>query len=272
MVSHVYMAMTIFWSGAFLIWSDMSQFLHMLWFRRSAQVVFKVLLQRPQNSLQRMVKRKKGSSDREVDWSGDRDARLSRAGVIVSHLEGAPDELRGFLGTIDWFGRVFNPGGHRSCRLQSWLSHFALILEFATEEHEAPKDFWLLERTESGVKLRQICPHDNPGFHKNFRWDWWLRCDSFFPQDTGSGSRVTLCNVSCCEKDFSPQQVGYCVTRRSVHDFVRNQMHDSYNVMTKNCKHLAYDFLRNCLHHDWIKHRSFPDVSEMLEEGWVEHR
>lgn len=190
----------------------------------------------------------------------------------MSHLEGAPDELRGFLGTIDWFGRVFNPGGHRSCRLQSWLSHFALILEFATEEHEAPKDFWLLERTESGVKLRQICPHDNPGFHKNFRWDWWLRCDSFFPQDTGSGSRVTLCNVSCCEKDFSPQQVGYCVTRRSVHDFVRNQMHDSYNVMTKNCKHLAYDFLRNCLHHDWIKHRSFPDVSEMLEEGWVEHR
>ena len=106
----------------------------------------------------------------------------------------APDQLRGFLGTVDWFGGVLNPGGHRSDRLQSWLSHFALILEFATEEHEAPKDFWLLERTEGGVKLRQICPH-NPNFHKNFRWDWWLRCDSFYPQ--GTDSRQS-CNVVQC--------------------------------------------------------------------------
>lgn len=48
----------------------------------------------------------KKQSNQSVDFSGNPSSRVSRAGVVVSHLDDASPALHGFPGTIDWAGQL----------------------------------------------------------------------------------------------------------------------------------------------------------------------
>eukprot|EP00581_Thalassiosira_minuscula_P013193 CAMPEP_0183729002 /NCGR_PEP_ID=MMETSP0737-20130205/29470_1 /TAXON_ID=385413 /ORGANISM="Thalassiosira miniscula, Strain CCMP1093" /LENGTH=200 /DNA_ID=CAMNT_0025961087 /DNA_START=53 /DNA_END=652 /DNA_ORIENTATION=+ len=192
-----------------------------------------------------------------VDFSGDANSHISRVGVIVSNIEGADPALRGFLGAVDWAGRLFVGNVHRHERLQSWLTHFALVIEFA-QSNVNFRDLWLLERGVDGVTFKRLHEHE---FQQGFRWELWQNCDNFFPNGTGSGSSKLLCHI------YSGENHVY-VTRESVWRFVREQMQMGYHILGKNCKHFAYDFYYYCIQNSWVKSIDFPAFSETIEAGW----
>ena len=79
--------------------------------------------------------------------SGGHDDRLLTVATLLHKLD---DEglkpLDGLLGTVDFIGSALNPHGHRRNRLQSWLTHFALLLKYERDER-----VWLLQRHCHGV-------------------------------------------------------------------------------------------------------------------------
>ena len=81
---------------------------------------------------------------------GDQGGHDDRLTVVATLLHKLDDDglkpLEGFLGTVDFIGSVLNPHGHRQGRLQSWLTHFALLLKYERDER-----VWLLQRHCHGV-------------------------------------------------------------------------------------------------------------------------
>ena len=197
-----------------------------------------------------------------IDYTGHPSSQATHIGVIVSKLDEAHPALHGFMGFVDWAGHLIVGNVHRPDRMQSWLTHFAIIIEFdkAGSKH---RDLWLLERGVDGVIFRPIRFDDNESFHREFTWNEWHHCDGHFPQSC-SGSSKVLCNVHCNDEDSS-------ITREQVLSFVREQVRYDYNIVEKNCKHLAYDFYRH-MQHAWAKDVDFPIFTESMETAWVNHR
>jgi hypothetical protein len=163
------------------------------------------------------------------------------------------------MGTIDWFGSVIvGDHIHRPRRMQSWLSHFAMVLEFR-RDGDAPRDLWVLERGDQGINYF-------PFFPDEFDWNRFRRCDGQVPV---SGSFPMLSSIPR-DDNFV---VNNGITRQAIWDFVSAQNELPYNIVGKNCKHFVYDFQRYCIHHHWVQHGNegehFPVFSEMLEKGWI---
>ena len=140
--------------------------------------------------------------------------------------------------------------------MQSWLTHFAIVIEFEFTE------LWLLERGEGGITFRPFNPEEST-FHQDFRWEEWHHCDGHYTDQSCSGSSKVLCNIHCAENDF--------VTREQVWKYVEDQMEHDYNILHLNCKHMAYYFYRHFDHH-WARDVDFPTFSESMEARWVENR
>jgi len=184
-----------------------------------------------------------------MDFPGEPSDEVLNAGVIISNLDGAPNALRGFMGTIDWCGKVIvGDHVHRPGRLQSWLTHFAVVVEIRTD---GQRDLWLLERCEEGVEHRP--------FRSDFVWHNFKCNDG-----------AMLCNVPIWDENFA---VGMGITRRAVWNFLNDQKHHPYHVVNKNCKHFVFDFFRDCLQNEWMQNNrsdGFPSFSEMLEKSWID--
>lgn len=190
------------------------------------------------------------SNSTDTDFPGNPSDVVVNAGVIISNLDGVPNALRGFMGTIDWCGNVIvGDHVHRRGRLQSWLTHFAVVVEFRMH---GQRDLWLLERCVDGVKFRP--------FRLDFLWQK-------FQRDYGG----MLCSVPVWDENFVVR-VG--LNRRTVWSFLNDQKRDPYHVVNKNCKHFVYDFFRDCVQNEWIQNSGrdgFPSFSEMLEKAWVDN-
>ena len=206
---------------------------------------------------------KKHNNETRIDRSGDSGDDLVRAGVIISRIEDQP-ELRAIASAIDWMGcGIVGNHVHRHDRMQSWLTHFAVVLEFRTDE-DGVRDLWLLERLPEGINFSR--------FHSDeFGWQPYKRCDI---QGLVSGSLSMLSSIPHANGRFNVTEE--VVTRQDVLKFADKQNEFRYNIMDKNCQHFAYDFFRYCCKHHWTQHgcdgQHFPDFSEMLQRGWIENR
>lgn len=120
------------------------------------------------------------------------------------------------MDALDWAGCVYNGNAHRRDRFQSWLTHFALVLDFSHPSHCNPQfhDLWLLERVEGMVTFRPFCQQKEDKFHRDFKWNLCHHCDSHFPTETGGGSSNMICHI---------HELDYSLTRNQVLDFVEQQ-------------------------------------------------
>ncbi|KAL3794228.1 hypothetical protein ACHAWO_006472 [Cyclotella atomus] len=185
-----------------------------------------------------------------IDWTGDPNDVAVKAGVLISRLD-APDELHGFMGAIDWFGSVIvGAGVHRPDRMQSWLTHFSVVLEF--QKNDGNRELWLVERSDQGVCLH---PYDADGFE-------WRKFSL-------RGDQMLSSTPHWNGDDFTVP------SRQDVRYFVGEQNQIPY-IVDKNCQHFAYDCLRYYLQHPWLQvggqGEHFSSFSEMLQQGWVENR
>ena len=94
-----------------------------------------------------MSKLKKTNNEIMIDRSGDSGDILLNAGVVICGIEDAA-EARGFASAMDWLGSlIVGNSVNRPDRLQSWFTHFAVVLEFS---RDGVCDLWLLERHTEG--------------------------------------------------------------------------------------------------------------------------
>uniref|UniRef100_A0A7S1G1G3 PPPDE domain-containing protein n=1 Tax=Corethron hystrix TaxID=216773 RepID=A0A7S1G1G3_9STRA len=137
--------------------------------------------------------------------------RLTKVQVFLEEMS-RDNAHGGFLGTLDWFGSVLNPWQHPPGRFQSWMTHFFLVLEYCDST------IWILERMN-------------------------------VPDDGG----VAYCKADCWARERVESGHGTLIwegekDNQEVKDFIQGQQQFSYNGISKNCQHFAYDFFQYCLH------------------------
>lgn len=189
--------------------------------------------------------------------SEDQGCCCERLHVVATVLHSLDEEglnpLKGFLGTADFIGSVFNPHGHRDSRLQSWLTHFALLLKY-----EDDKRVWLLQRHNYGV---DYYPTDvsadalTMGARVRYARD---------------GSTGIVCNVATSDHDWAgARSWGDVVRRWNVWDRVDEERGHSYDFWGKNCQHLAYDVHKYTLKDEHIGAHGFEQYTEACQERFV---
>mmetsp|Transcript_31946 Transcript_31946/g.69762 ORF Transcript_31946/g.69762 Transcript_31946/m.69762 type:complete len:258 (-) Transcript_31946:20-793(-) len=192
-----------------------------------------------------------------VDLSGNGKDRITHCAVLVHDIRhSAPDQLRGFLGTVDAVGHFLNPWGHGRTQCQSWLTHFAVLLKFENDER-----LWIFERDTGGVDLYPL----DQGRTRDFRWKWrqWIRYDDSRPV-------ARACNLAFCGNDFHDERsYGRTAQRQDVWNRYHEQRSIEYNLLTKNCQHFAYDFYKWTIEHVWIRWMNFPDFGKMIQGEFV---
>ena len=166
-------------------------------------------------------------------------ARVVKVGILAGKImEDSP--LVGFLGFCDWAGWFLNPWDRDGNKMQSWLTHFSLIIELEN------KEVWKCERETDGVNLWKM---DSP-----VTWEW---------HEWHGNERLS--NISLSGIDFDPAFSG-----QDVLDFVEEQRHYEYNIIVKNCKHFVYDFFVYKLQHAWIKKMGFQTgFTQMVENSFA---
>ncbi len=196
------------------------------------------------------------------DLSGCGQDRLVLAGVLVHKLSQARagDPLRDFMGTLDAVGHFFNPWGHRKDQFQSWLTHFALVLEF-----EGDPDLWIMQRDSGGdrggVELYR-CPALKRD--QGFEWEWGKRV-----RYAGNRPECILCNIAHFKNDFfNVHAGGRPVQRLDIWNRYEEQIQMKYSVLTKNCQHFCYDFYKYTLRHCSIAPMSFENFGKMIQKQW----
>lgn len=188
---------------------------------------------------------------------GDHGGHNDRLCTVATLLHKLDDEgvrpLEGFLGTIDFIGSALNPHGHRHSRLQSWLTHFALLLKCEGDER-----VWLLQRHCHAV---DYYPTDVPADA--------LVMDAQIEYTPGEPV-ATVCNVATAERDWATRRTwGHLVRRWNVWDRFDEERGRPYSFLGKNCQHFAYDFHKYTLEHERISKASFEQYTESLQRRFV---
>ena len=180
--------------------------------------------------------------------------RLLVVATLLHGLEGQEVQpLRGFLGTVDWIGSVLNPHGHRACRLQSWLTHIALLLKYEGDER-----VWMLQRHTNGVDYRPTqVPSDALALGARVQY-------------ANDSPTAIVCNVATAERDWAtPRTWGDVVRRWNVWDRFAEECGHPYDGIGKNCQHCAYDFHRYTVEHAQISKCSFAQYTEQSQHRFV---
>lgn len=187
---------------------------------------------------------------------GDQGGHDDRLLVVATLLHKLDDEgvkpLEGFLGTVDLIGSVLNPHGHRQGRLQSWLTHFALLLKYERDER-----VWMLQRHCHGV---DYCPTD-------------VQADALVMgaqiRYAPNGPTAIVCNVATAERDWPTRRTwGHSVRRWNVWDRFDEERGRPYDFIGKNCQHFAYDFYKYTLEHERISKGSFEQYTDPCQREW----
>jgi hypothetical protein len=148
------------------------------------------------------------------DLTGNPKDALKLVAVICHRLKDLDDTaLSGFLGTIDFIGSFLTQGVHRGDQCQTWLSHFAMILQYHGDDTK-----WIMQRDGCGVELfpcLEICD-----------FDWNM--GSIVSYD-GRPACMT-CNIAFQDNDWPNEQV----TRGDVHAYFIEQREMGYHVLAKN--------------------------------------
>ena len=189
---------------------------------------------------------------RPPEDQGNHNDRLLVVATLLCGLE-EQELLRGFLGTVDYIGSVLNPHGHRPCRLQSWLTHFALLLKYEGDER-----VWLLQRHTNGVDYRLTkVPSDALAMGRRFKY-------------ANDSPTAIVCNVATAERDWAtPRTWGDVVRRWNVWDRFAEECGRPYDGIGKNCQHCAYDFHKYTLEHAQISTLRFDRYAESCQNGFV---
>tara|TARA_X000001036_G_scaffold187389_2_gene176656 strand:+ start:31 stop:651 length:621 start_codon:yes stop_codon:yes gene_type:complete len=180
--------------------------------------------------------------------------RLCVVATVLHRLdEEGLNPLKGFLGTVDFIGSVFNPHGHRDSRLQSWLTHFALLLKY-----EDDKRVWLLQRHNYGV---DYYPTDVPADALT------MGARVRYARDGPTG---IVCNVATADDHWvGDRSWGDVVRRWNVWDRVDEERGRPYDFWGKNCQHLAYDVHKYTLEHAHVSAHGFEQYTEACQERLV---
>jgi len=186
--------------------------------------------------------------------SGGHDDRLLTVATLLHKLD---DEglkpLEGLMGTIDFFGSALNPHGHRRNRLQSWLTHFALLLKYERDDR-----VWLLQRHCHGV---DYYPTDVPADA--------LVMGAQIKYAPNSPTAI-VCNVATAERDWPTQRTwGHLVRRWNVWDRFDEERGRPYDFLGKNCQHLAYDVHKYTLEHERISKGSFEEYTNQCQTEYT---
>jgi hypothetical protein len=182
------------------------------------------------------------------DLTGNPKDGLKLVAVICHRLKDLDDSaLAGILGTIDFIGSFLTQGVHRADQCQTWLSHFAMILQFHGDDTK-----WIMQRDGCGVELFPC--------HELCAFDWNL--GSIVSYD-GRTTCMT-CNVAFQDNDWPNEQV----TRGDVHACIAEQREMGYHMLAKNCQHFCYDFYKYRLHHTWIAPMAYESFSGMIQHEW----
>ena len=187
----------------------------------------------------------------------DQGGGFERLCVVATVLHTLDDEglaaLKGFLGTVDFVGSVLNPHGHRNSRLQSWLTHFALLLKYEDDER-----VWLLQRHNGGV---DYCPTDVPANALTM---------GARVQYVRNGPAGIVCNVATSDHHWAgARSWGDVVRRWNVWDRVAEERGRPYDFWGKNCQHLAFDVHKYTLEHAHISAHGFEQYTEACQERFV---
>ena len=190
---------------------------------------------------------------RPPEDQGNHNDRLLVVATLLCGLEEQELPLRGFLGTVDYIGSVLNPHGHRPCRLQSWLTHFALLLKYEGDER-----VWLLQRHTNGVDYRLTkVPSDALAIGRRFKY-------------VDDSPTAIVCNVATAERDWATTRTwGDVVRRWNVWDRFAEECGRPYDGIGKNCQHCAYDFHKYTLEHAQISTLSFDQYTESCQNRFV---
>lgn len=190
---------------------------------------------------------------RPAEDEGSPDDRLLMVATLVHKLHEAPPQLAGFMGFIDAAGELLNRHGHRPGRMQSWLSHFALVLKYEGDER-----LWMLQRDTHGVDYYPINERVDA-----FTWEARVAYDESRPA-------AIVCNLATAENDWpTPRTWGDVVRRWNVWDRVQEERSKEYDLMSKNCQHCAYDFHKYTLEHACISKLGFAQYTEGCQERFV---
>ena len=183
------------------------------------------------------------------------DDRLLMVAMLVHKLHEAPPQLAGFMGFVDAAGELFNRHAHRPGRMQSWLSHFALVLKYEGDER-----LWVLQRDTHGVDYYSVDELVN-----TFPWELEARVTY-----ESSRPEAIVCSVATAENDWpTPRTWGDVVRRWNVWDRVQEERSKQYNIMSNNCQHCAYDFYKYTLEHERISNLKFAQYTEGCQERFV---
>ena len=188
-----------------------------------------------------------------VDQGNPHDRLLVVATLLHKLDDESLNALKGLLGFWDMCGSVLNPQWHRQSRLQSWLTHFALLLQY-----EGNDRVWLLHRHCHGV-------------------DYY---PTSVPADALSvGTRVQyahdkpttiVCNVASAERDWpTPRSWGEVVQRWNVWDRFDEECGRPYDGLGKNCQPCAYDFHKYTLEHDHISKGGFEQYTDPCQQRFI---
>lgn len=135
----------------------------------------------------------------------------------------------GFLGTLDWFGIVFNGDRHIPGAFVSWWTHFALLLEYRSGEK------WILERTDtaqnSGIVHRRL--------------------------------QKGCADIGIAECIGTVEWVGR-KHRSDVEHFVSIQKEKQYSFLWNTCQHFAFMFFKDVLNNVHANGR-FEDFTQKCQ-------
>lgn len=182
-----------------------------------------------------------------------RDRLCVVATVLHDLQEEGLNALKGFLGTMDAIGSFLNPHGHRQNRLQSWPTHFALLLKYEDDER-----VWLLQRHNYGV---DYYPTDVPADALT------MGARVRYARD---GPTAIVCNVATAEDHWAGDRSwGDVVRRWNVWDRVDEERGRPYDFWGKNCQHLAYDVHKYTLEHAHVSAHGFEQYTEACQKRFV---
>ena len=149
--------------------------------------------------------------------------------VLLTQLD-QDNAHSGFMGFLDWAGESLNPHHHRKGRLQSWLTHFAIIASSKDGRN------FLIQRSDHEVSMLEI----------------------------DRGSDQLNCYTATMEWE-GQLNIGDALT------FVEEQKQYSYDLVSKNCQHFAYDFFRYVLN-DPRAGGAFEHFTEECQRVFVSHK
>ena len=199
---------------------------------------------------------------RPADDKGNPNDRLLLVATLLHKLEPSARKdkkinvapLQGFMGFVDAAGAFFVGDVHRAGRMQSWLTHFALVLKYENDD-----SCWLMQRDKHGVDYYPCIELSD------FSWEWEARV-------TYSSSRpeCIVCNIARTETDWPTlRKWGDVVRRWNVWDRLQDEGGKQYDFVGKNCQHFAYDFYKHTLEHSLYSKLAFHQYTEECQQRFV---